>query len=127
MVDEFNTINLKLFPTYPNPQTVYNYHVPVCTVDVNKMMNSNWDITVQKVASHINGVNHVKRIAELANVKPEWTRQSMEHMMYYGCIIMTDIFQYSNVYAVKPEITRLFDAKYGLAQECLRYIMLPSK
>lgn len=39
---------------------------------------------------------------------------------------MTDIFQYSNVYAVKPEITRLFDPKYGLAQECLRYIMLPS-
>lgn len=39
---------------------------------------------------------------------------------------MTDIFQYSNVYAVKPEITRLFDPKYGLAQECLGYIMLPS-
>ncbi|KAK4521804.1 Succinate dehydrogenase assembly factor 3 (SDH assembly factor 3) (SDHAF3) [Mucor velutinosus] len=125
-INEFNTINLKLFPTYPNPQTVYNYHVPVCTVDVNKIMTSNWDITVQKVASLINGVNHVKRIAELANVKPEWARQSMEHMMYYGCIIMTDIFQYSNVYAVKPEITRLFDAKYGLAQECLRYIMLPN-
>jgi hypothetical protein len=40
---------------------------------------------------------------------------------------MTDIFQYSNVYAVKPEITRLFDPKYGLAQECLGYIMMPSK
>lgn len=39
---------------------------------------------------------------------------------------MMDIFQYSNVYAVKPEITRLFDPKYGLAQECLRYIMIPS-
>lgn len=90
-------------------------------------MNSNWDITVQKVASLINGVFHVKRIAELANVKPEWTRQCMEHLLYYGCIIMTDIFQYSNVYAVKPEITRLFDPKYGLAQECLRYIMLPSR
>jgi hypothetical protein len=40
---------------------------------------------------------------------------------------MTDIFQYSNVYAVQPEITRLFDPKYGLAQECLQYIMIPSK
>ncbi|KAG2236466.1 hypothetical protein INT48_003257 [Thamnidium elegans] len=104
-LDTFNTINLKLFPTYPNPRTVYDYQVPVCTVDVKKMMNPNWDITVQKVASLINGINHVKRIAELANVKGEWARQSMEHMMYYGCIIMTDIFQYSNVYAVKPEIT----------------------
>ncbi|KAI9337637.1 nitrogen permease regulator 2 [Pilaira anomala] len=125
-INTFNTINLKLFPTYPNPRTVYDYQVPVCTVDVKKMMNPNWDITVQKVASLINGIHHVKRIAELANVKGEWARQSMEHMMYYGCIIMTDIFQYSNVYAVKPEITRLFDPKYGLAQECLGYIMLPN-
>lgn len=45
------------------------------------MMNPNWDITVQKVASLINGIHHVKRIAELANVKGEWARQSMEHMM----------------------------------------------
>ncbi|KAI8884182.1 nitrogen permease regulator 2 [Backusella circina FSU 941] len=123
-INTFNTINLKLFPTYPNPQLVYDYHVPVCTVDIRQMMNSNWDITVQKVASHINGINHVKRIAELANVKPEWARQSMEHMMYYGCIIMIDIFQYSNVYAVKPEITRLFDVNNGLVQECLRYVRI---
>ncbi|OBZ85444.1 Nitrogen permease regulator 2 [Choanephora cucurbitarum] len=125
-INPSNTINIKLFPTYPNPQTVYDYHVPVCTVDVKNMMNPNWDITVQKVASHINGINHVKRIAELANVKPEWARQSMEHMIYYGCIIMIDIFQYSNVYAVKPEITRLFDPKYGLAQECVSFITIPN-
>lgn len=81
-IDTFNTINLKLFPTYPNPQTVHDYHVPVCTVDIKKMMNSNWDITVQKVANLIDGINHVKRISELANVKPQWTRQSLEHMMY---------------------------------------------
>ncbi|KAI8373359.1 nitrogen permease regulator 2 [Blakeslea trispora] len=125
-INPSNTINIKLFPTYPNPQTVYDYHVPVCTVDVKNMMNSNWDITVQKVASHINGIHHVKRIAELANVKPEWVRQSMEHMLYYGCIIMIDIFQYSNMYAVKPEITRLFDPKYGLAQECVSFITIPN-
>ncbi|KAG1223778.1 hypothetical protein G6F35_004447 [Rhizopus arrhizus] len=125
-INTFNTINLKLFPTYPNPQTVHDYHVPVCTVDIKKMMNSNWDITVQKVANLIDGINHVKRISELANVKPQWTRQSLEHMMYYGCVLLTDIFQYSNIYAVKPEITRLFDHKSGLVQECAKYIVLPN-
>ncbi|RCH86317.1 chitin deacetylase, partial [Rhizopus stolonifer] len=90
------------------------------------MMNQNWDITVQKVASLIDGINHVKRIAEIANVKPQWARQSLEHMMYYGCIILTDIFQYSNIYAVKPEITKLFDHKSGLAQECSKYVAYSS-
>lgn len=125
-INTFNTINLKLFPTYRNPPTVYDYHVPVCTVDIEKMMTLNWDITVQKVVGYINGINHVKRIAELSNVKSEWARQSMEHLLYYGCIILIDIFQYSNVYAVKPEITRLFDLKTGLAQECLAYTTIPN-
>lgn len=40
---------------------------------------------------------------------------------------MTDIFQFSNVYAVKQEITRMLDESNGLAQECLQYITLPSK
>ncbi|KAI8988520.1 nitrogen permease regulator 2, partial [Mycotypha africana] len=124
-INEFNTINLKLFPTYPNPQQVYDYHVPVFTVDIKKMMSRNWDITIQKIASLINGVHHVKRIAELANVKAEWARQSIEHLLYYGCVILIDIFQYSNIYVAKQEITRLFDPKYGLAQECKKYIMLP--
>lgn len=38
---------------------------------------------------------------------------------------MTDIFQFSNVYAVKPEITRLLEPKSGLSRECLQYITLP--
>ncbi|KAI8381589.1 nitrogen permease regulator 2 [Radiomyces spectabilis] len=125
-INSCNTINLKLFPTYPNPQPVSDYQVPVCTVDLKKIMTPNWDITVQKVAQHIDGTNHVKRIAELANCRPEWARQCMEHLMYYGCIIMTDIFQFANIYAVKPDITRLIDMKSGLAQECLRYVTLPN-
>ncbi|ORY90531.1 nitrogen permease regulator 2-domain-containing protein [Syncephalastrum racemosum] len=124
-INSSNTINLKLFPTYPNPPEVHDYQVPVCTVDLQNMTSVNWDLTVQKIAAHIDGIRHVRAIAELANVKPEWARQSLQHLMYYGCIIMTDIFQFSNVYAVKPEITRMLDDKSGLAQECLQYITLP--
>lgn len=49
LTDAFNTINLKLFPSYPNPPAVHDYQVPVTTMDVKNMMTSNWDITVQKV------------------------------------------------------------------------------
>ncbi|KAG2218575.1 hypothetical protein INT45_014164, partial [Circinella minor] len=125
-INASNTINLKLFPTYKNPPTVHDYEVPVCTVDLNHMMTVNWDLTVQKMVPHINGINHVKMIAELANVKPDWARKTMQHLLYYGCIIMTDIFQFTNVYAVRPEITRMLDpGKSSLAHECLEYITLP--
>lgn len=40
---------------------------------------------------------------------------------------MTDIFQFGNVYAIQPELTRLLDEKSGLGRECLEYITLPGK
>lgn len=46
--DASNTINVKLFPTYPNPPEVHDYQVPVCVVELKKMMSLNWDLTVQK-------------------------------------------------------------------------------
>ncbi|ORX62070.1 nitrogen permease regulator 2 [Hesseltinella vesiculosa] len=126
-INTFNTINLKLFPTYPNPPAVYDYQVPITTVDIGKMMTMDWDITVQKVAKYVNGIHHVRKIADIANVKPEWTRSCMQHLLYYGCIVMIDIFQFSNTYAIKPELTRLLNDKTGLGQECLDYITLPKE
>ncbi|CDH51394.1 nitrogen permease regulator 2 [Lichtheimia corymbifera JMRC:FSU:9682] len=125
-INASNTINLKLFPTYPNPPVVHDYQVPVSTVDLKQMITPNWDLTVQKIAAHINGIHHVRGVADRANVKAQWARQAIQHLLYYGCIIMTDIFQFSNVYAVKQEITRMLDENNGLAQECLQYITLPN-
>lgn len=52
-IDASNTINLKLFPTYPNPRFVHDYQVPVSTVDLKQMITPNWDLTVQKVNQHV--------------------------------------------------------------------------
>ncbi|KAG2176264.1 hypothetical protein INT43_005498 [Umbelopsis isabellina] len=125
-INASNTINLKLFPTYPNPTTVQNYHVPVCTVDLASMMSINWDITICKVIKHINGISSVRRIADKADVKIEWARQSIEHLLYYGCIILIDIYQFSNVYSIKPEVMQLLDEKSGLQEECIDYVTLPN-
>jgi nitrogen permease regulator 2-like protein len=50
-IDATNALNLKLFPTYPDPQAVYDYQVPICTVDLNTLIDMNWDITVKKVGT----------------------------------------------------------------------------
>ncbi|CAO3680857.1 unnamed protein product [Umbelopsis ramanniana] len=124
-INDSNTINLKLFPTYPNPTTVQNYHVPVCTVDLSSMMSINWDLTLCKIIQHINGISSVRKIADKANVKIEWARQSIEHLLYYGCIILIDIYQFSNIYSIKPEVMQLLDEKSGLQEECIDYVTLP--
>ncbi|CAG8517213.1 7666_t:CDS:2 [Paraglomus occultum] len=123
-INETNALNLKLFPTYPNPQPVYDYQVPICTVDLNTLIDMNWDITVKKVVAHINGVLHVKKIAEIADVDCKLARECMEHILYYGCIIMIDIFQFSNIYAIRPEIMRIIEDE-TIQAECISYVTKP--
>ncbi|CAG8641920.1 7392_t:CDS:2, partial [Scutellospora calospora] len=102
-INSANTINLKLFPTYRNPPPVYDYQVPICTVNLKAWM----------VAKSINGIHHVKKIAELADVDYGLARKCMEHLLYYGCIIMVDIFQ--------SDITKVIEDE-TIQSECLSYV-----
>ncbi|KAF9912147.1 Nitrogen permease regulator 2 [Linnemannia zychae] len=123
-IDTANTINLKLFPTYPNPAPVYDYQVPISTVNLEALTDVNWDMTMQRITGYINGVNSVKRIAEYADVETGLARMCMEHLLYYGCIIMVDLFQFKNIYAVKMEMMRLTE-DVALQCECVAYVTLP--
>ncbi|KAG0271570.1 Nitrogen permease regulator 2 [Linnemannia exigua] len=123
-IDTANTINLKLFPTYPNPAPVYDYQVPISTVNLEALTDVNWDMTMQRITGYINGVSSVKRIAEYADVETGLARMCMEHLLYYGCIIMVDLFQFKNIYAVKMEMMRLTE-DVALQYECVAYVTLP--
>ncbi|KAK9722606.1 Nitrogen permease regulator 2 [Basidiobolus ranarum] len=125
-INAANTINLKLFPTYPNPPSVSDYQVPVCTVNLETLADLAWDMTMQKVIKFINGINHVKKIAELADVDNGMARKCIEHLLYYGCIMMVDIFQFSNIYSVKPSVRRLIEYE-SWQNECLSYVVKPGK
>lgn len=134
-------MELKLFPFYrkltinkadvANPGVCEDWHVPVALVDLNEIKDDNWDITAARVAQFVDGVNHVKRIAELADADPALTRETIKHMLYYQVIMMVspyaaeltqvDIFQYSNIYTVKPNITRL-SADETIISECATYV-----
>ena len=50
LIDDSNAINIKLFPIYAPPPPVKAYHVPICTVQLELIMDVNWDLTMQKVA-----------------------------------------------------------------------------
>ena len=64
-----------------NPPECEDWHVPIALVDLNALKDDNWDITAARVAEHINGVNHVRRIAHLADADPALTRETLRHML----------------------------------------------
>lgn len=51
-MDRFNSIELKIFPFYPNPPPVKDWTVPLALINLEKNIEPNWDLTMAKVAGH---------------------------------------------------------------------------
>ncbi|KIY72062.1 NPR2-domain-containing protein [Cylindrobasidium torrendii FP15055 ss-10] len=120
-IDQFNSIELKIFPFYPNPPAVKDWMVPVALINVSKQIEDNWDLTMVKVLAHIDGVNHVSRIAKLAEVDIHYARKAIAHLLYYQVIMTIDIFQYSNMYTLSKSIQWLADQSH-VKKECGPYV-----
>ena len=125
IIDEEVTLNIKLFPQYKQPMRVKDWHVPIPTVRLDSLVDANWDLTMQKLIPHIDGIASVRQISELADVDPVLVSKCMEHLVYYNCLLTTDIFQFSGIYAVTPELNSIVNEP-SLQEECCLYVALPN-
>lgn len=121
VIDDEVTLNIKLFPQYTRPLQVQEWHVPVPLIALYNVVDTNWDLTMQRVIPYINGVSSIKQISRMADVDPSLVAKCIEHLVYYNCMLTTDIFQFNAMYAVTPELDHLnFDP---VAQnECCTYV-----
>ncbi|KAL8993203.1 MAG: hypothetical protein Q9188_007388 [Gyalolechia gomerana] len=125
-IDDFNTLNIKLFPTYPPPPPLYPHHVPLSTVHLDSLTDANWDLTMLKVLPYIDGINSVKQVSLLADADYKLVRKAIEHLLYYGCLLLLDIFSFSAIYAPTAELAS-FVQDVEMQEECVRYVALPSE
>ncbi|WFC98461.1 Nitrogen permease regulator 2 [Malassezia yamatoensis] len=121
-----DAINLKLFPSYPNPPNVQDWDVPVLLINLGKHVDGSWDLTLVRLLPYINGVNHAKRIAQLSDTDISLVKQCIEHLLYYSYAILIDIFQFSNMYAIRPQVARALD-DVSIGSECAAYVTLPNQ
>ncbi|ODV89294.1 hypothetical protein CANCADRAFT_29503, partial [Tortispora caseinolytica NRRL Y-17796] len=123
-LDSANKINLKLFPLYAPPEEIKSYHVPITTVQLKRLTDPNWDPTMRRILGLIDGVSSVKRIADLADADYSIVKKCIQHLMYYDCVLIIDIFQFSNRYACTPDI-ELFATDDAMQAECASYVASP--
>ncbi|KAI0748353.1 nitrogen permease regulator 2-domain-containing protein [Daedaleopsis nitida] len=124
-IDKFNSIELKIFPFYPNPPPVKDWMVPLGLINLSNRIEPNWDLTIVKICPYIDGINHVSRIARLANCDVNLTRLAVSHLLYFQVIMMIDIFQYSNMYMLRKSMQWLADESH-IQEECGPYVTKPS-
>lgn len=113
--DDANTINMKLFPHHRAPPAVKGWHVPVAKMKFADILDPTWDLTLQKVIAHIDGVSDVRRIAAAADVSLELAALALRHLLYYDTILLLDMFFFGSCYALRPGIHE-FVANVGGAQ-----------
>ncbi|BFZ54658.1 Nitrogen permease regulator 2 [Savitreella phatthalungensis] len=122
IVDDEVTLNLKLFPKYPDPPPeVTHADVPVPTVRLRELCSTNWDLSLQRVIPFVDGVSSVARIAARADVDVRVACSSVRHLVYGGCVTLTDMFQFGGRYAPTPDLAKLAADPHG-RDECRHYV-----
>lgn len=125
-IDDANTLNVKLFPCYPPPPPLLPHQVPLSTVPLQDLVDDNWDLTMLRILPFIDGVNSVKQIALRADADYKLTRKAVQHLLYYGCLLLLDVFQFGAIYASTAEIAGFVEDPEVQA-ECARYVVLPDE
>ena len=116
---------MKLFPSHTAPPEVKGWHVPVAKMKFVDIVDPSWDLTMQKVVAHVDGVSDVRRIAWLADVSLDLAKLALRHLLYYDTILLLDMFFFSNCYAPRPRGMRDFVAnRDGIVDECAAYICI---
>ncbi|KAL3228445.1 Nitrogen permease regulator 2 [Nakaseomyces bracarensis] len=125
-IDEGNAVDIKLFPLLAPPTPyISSEDVPISLVNLSKIVDVNWDPIMLSIIPFINGLNTIYMIAELSKNDERVVIEFIRHLVYYNCLILTDIFQFTNIYAPTSNI-HLFLMDPLMASDCQTYVVLPS-
>jgi hypothetical protein len=72
-IDNFNSIELKIFPFYPNPPPVKDWMVPVALINFDKVVEPNWDLTMAKVRLSQPAIVRTQTTFRSVNISTELT------------------------------------------------------
>eukprot|EP00111_Clytia_hemisphaerica_P007340 TCONS_00021349-protein len=120
-VNHCNTIYLKVNTQPIEPPLVLDHHVPIFNWSKSAVDSQHWNLTAKRVLPYIDGFNHVQKIATLANVDLALVRSALQTLVFHGVLELTPIFLYSNMYAVKPEISSLYRDE-AFQKECVSFV-----
>lgn len=123
-IDEGNAVDIKIFPLKTPPNSCISVEdVPISTVNLKKIIDVNWDPTMLKIVPYIDGLNSISKIAKLSDSDVSLVLECIKHLVYYNCVMLADIFQFSNIYA-PTSLIRQFLTDPTLASECQSHVAL---
>lgn len=102
-------------------QKIRAWDVPLLVRDLPAAAEWTWDLTLQRIWPHVDGIRHVQRIAEMADVELKLVKRAVWELVYHGRAILLDVFHFQAIYACTEDIAT-FVADEELQDECRRYV-----
>ena len=78
------------------------YQVPVFVRPFPPYLAKAWDLTLQLIVPCVDGINYVRRIADLTGVAVDLVTHALRQLLYFGYIAVIDIFQCVSAAAGQP-------------------------
>ena len=123
-IDDANTLNIKLFPSYAPPPPLSPHQVPLAIVNLDALKDESWDLTMLRILPYIDGVNSLKKIAWRADADYKLVRKAVAHLVYYGCVMLTDVWSFGACYAPTEAIGQIV-SDADMQGEGRRYVLTP--
>lgn len=120
-VNDIHVLNLRLAASISTVRKVNEWEVPLL---IRALPNDNewtWDLALKQMLVHIDGVNHVQRIAELADVEVSLVAKVVQELLRHQRVMLLDIFHFQAVYILTEDFA-WFVKDEGMKDECARYV-----
>ena len=122
-VDDLHVLNLRLAAAKPAPPKVKAWDVPLLVRPLPDPKVWTWDLALQRIYEYIDGVRHVQRVAELADVELKLVKRAVRELLYHERVVLLDIFHFQAIYALTTDFAH-FVKDEDMLDECCKYIVV---
>ena len=124
LLDEANTLHLQYFPPpKEHAPPVPKFVVPVLLRPEYMLQSLDWDLTINWIVPHINGIKHAKLIAETSKVDEAMVLSCLRVLRHHNVLACVDLFRYSNIYESAPKAQQMLAGKMDvLLHEAFQFI-----
>mmetsp|Transcript_22526 Transcript_22526/g.53170 ORF Transcript_22526/g.53170 Transcript_22526/m.53170 type:complete len:799 (+) Transcript_22526:318-2714(+) len=125
LLDRSTALNLKLFhPPKPPASPVHEYQVPVLLVRDFQLGYYEWDLAINWVILHIDGITNARQISVKAEVDLEMVLACLRVLRHHCVIKVIDMFVYTNRYECTERAAAMLAGKQDkLLQEAVEFAM----
>lgn len=99
------------------------WDVPLLVRELPDQRGWTWDLVLEKVHPFVDGVNHVKKIARLADVDMKLVKKAVWELVLHERVMLLDIFHFQAVYTLTADFA-LFVGNLEVIDECREYVAI---